>query len=207
MDAYETLCRTVVAQPSRRGVARALAGLAGSGVLAAVLGVTDAEAKKRKKKKKKKKQPEAQVTLCVNGQTLTVPESVALSLLAQGATYGACPPSPPPSPPPPPPPAPNSSFTATPMTKGAVTPACASAGANAQGQADFTIQGATICGTFQASGLSGAAIGKHVRTGVAGVNGSLALDFSAAALDEQLCLPCPGTVCADIAANPAAFYA
>jgi hypothetical protein len=39
---------------------------------------------------------QAQVTLCLKGQTLTVPQSVASSLLSQGATQGACPPSPPP---------------------------------------------------------------------------------------------------------------
>jgi hypothetical protein len=53
-DLFHTLLRSLSTQPSRRGVARALAGLVGSGVLASVLGSTEAEAKKKKKKKKKK---------------------------------------------------------------------------------------------------------------------------------------------------------
>jgi hypothetical protein len=104
MDAtrFDDLLRTVSAASRRR----VLAGLA-SGLLAILpLSLGDDAAAKKKRKKKKKKPTEAQVTLCVNGKSLTVPESVALSLIAQGATYGACPlpPPPPPSPPPPPPP-------------------------------------------------------------------------------------------------------
>lgn len=85
----DTLARSLTNSGSRR---RALAASVGSLLAFSVLPL---EAK-RKKKKRKKKKIEELVTLCVNGQTLTVPESVALSLIAQGATYGACPPPPPP---------------------------------------------------------------------------------------------------------------
>lgn len=70
----------------------------------------DAKKKGKKGKRGKKKAP---ITVCLNGQTLTVPASGSGALLSQGAVTGACAPvsppaSPPPSPPvsPPPPHAP-----------------------------------------------------------------------------------------------------
>jgi hypothetical protein len=75
------------------------------------------------------------------------------------------------------------------------------------GSAQFTIQGATICGTFTASNLSSAVNMKHIHPGVAGTNNPPVVDFSASPLGQQECLPCPGSVCTDIINNPASFYA
>ena len=66
----------------RPALALVLAGAAGW------MGLAESEARKKKK-----------VTLCLNGQTLTVKKSKKASLLGQGATQGACAASPPPPPP------------------------------------------------------------------------------------------------------------
>ena len=100
MDAehFDALLRALATDRSRRTVLGLLSGLGLTGLLGPA-----AEAGKHKKKKKK-------VTVCLNGQTLRVSKSVALVLVSQGATLGACPPvsppvpPPPPGPPPPPPP-------------------------------------------------------------------------------------------------------
>src|SRR5262245_17304474 len=90
---FDTLLRRLTTSRSRRG---AMVGLLAGAV--SLLGMAETEAKHKKKKKKKTQPSTVQVTLCLNGQTLTVPESAVASLLSQGATEGACPP---PSPPPP----------------------------------------------------------------------------------------------------------
>lgn len=103
MDAERIAARltALTTVPSRR---RLLGALSAFG-LGALLIHPDADAKNRRKHKNtKKKAKQKTVTLCLNGQSLVVPKSVALSLLKQGATFGECsaPPSPPPPPPPPP---------------------------------------------------------------------------------------------------------
>jgi hypothetical protein len=77
------------------------------------------------------------------------------------------------------------------------------------GSAQFTIQGATICGTFQfTNGTPDSTVnGTHIHAGAVGVDGGIAVDFSPAVLNQQTCVPCPGTTCSDIISNPAAFYA
>jgi len=57
MDAtrFQDLLRTVTNTPSRRGIARAVAGFGLSGMLTTRLALSDAEAKKKRKKRKKKK--------------------------------------------------------------------------------------------------------------------------------------------------------
>ena len=87
----DTLARSLTTTGSRRSALAA--------GLSSLLAFSALPTAAKRKKKKKKKKIEELVTLCVNGQTLTVPKSVALSLIAQGATYGACPPPPPPPPP------------------------------------------------------------------------------------------------------------
>ena len=80
---------------------------------------------------------------------------------------------------------------------------------NGSGSAQFTIQGATICGTFQfANGTGDSTVkGTHIHAGAPGVDGGIVVDFSAAVLNQQTCVPCPGTTCSNIITNPAAFYA
>lgn len=65
-DRFDSLARSVTSAPSRRGVARALAGLTLSGMLALRLGLADTEARKRRKKRKKKKNGNPSPT-CVDG--------------------------------------------------------------------------------------------------------------------------------------------
>jgi hypothetical protein len=86
MDAnrFDTLSRFLATATPRRETLRLLSSVVlGASLL--YLDKGDIGAKRKKKKKKK-----AKVTVCVNGQSLTVPKSVALSLIEQGATYGAC---------------------------------------------------------------------------------------------------------------------
>jgi len=97
-DRFDSLTRNLTTAGSRRVALGSL--LAGS---LALLGLGGTDAKKGKGKKKKKKKP---VSVCLNGQATTVPKATALTLLALGATFGACPP-PTAPPPPPPPPDPN----------------------------------------------------------------------------------------------------
>jgi hypothetical protein len=77
------------------------------------------------------------------------------------------------------------------------------------GSAQFTIQGTTICGTFQfANGTFDSTVnGTHIHAGAPGVDGGIVVDFSPAVLNQQTCVPCPGTTCSNIISNPAAFYA
>jgi hypothetical protein len=181
-DRFETLLRYLATTPSRRTALRLLAGSSLGGLLTiggAHLGV----AKKKK------------VTLCHKGlTTITVSKKAKKKHIKHGDTVGACPTTLPPV----------FSFKADPMTGANEVPPVVTMGT---GSAQFTIQGSTICGTFQATGLSSSVTGKHIHAGVAGVDGGVVVDFTAAVLNEQLCVPCPGTVCADIIANPAVFYA
>lgn len=76
---FDRLTRRWSAQTPRRTVV--------GGLVSGVLGLTvlqDTEAKKKKK-----------VTLCLNGQTISVKKSKKGSILSQGATQGACPSAPP----------------------------------------------------------------------------------------------------------------
>ena len=43
--------------------------------------------------------------------------------------------------------------------------------------------------------------------GPAGRTAASSVDFSPAVLDQQTCVPCPGTTCSDIINTPEAFYA
>lgn len=87
---FDALTRALTARRSRRAVAAALGGLL-------TLGTLSGDAKKKRKKK---------VTLCHEGQTISVSRKKEKSHLKHGDTLGACPPSPPPPNPPPPPPSP-----------------------------------------------------------------------------------------------------
>lgn len=81
MDAhrFERIVRTWAEAGSRRPI---LGVLIGGG--ASLAGLTAASGKRRKKKKP--------VTLCLNGETITVPKKKQGSYLRQGATAGKCPP-------------------------------------------------------------------------------------------------------------------
>jgi len=74
---FDRIVRSWATPGSRRPVLGLLAG--GAASLAGLAGTSG----KRKKKKK--------VTLCLNGQTLTVPKKQQGSYLSQGATAGKCP--------------------------------------------------------------------------------------------------------------------
>jgi hypothetical protein len=80
MDAsrFDRIVRTWAEAGSRRPILGLLAG----GV-AGLAGLTGAAGKRKKKKKK--------VTLCLKGQTITVPKKKQGSYLSQGATAGKCP--------------------------------------------------------------------------------------------------------------------
>lgn len=90
MDAnrFDDLLRTFSAG-SRRGLARALFGIALAGPLGIRVDMEEAAAKKKKKKK---------TTLCLDGQTIQAAKKQKKKLLQSGATPGACPASPPPPP-------------------------------------------------------------------------------------------------------------
>jgi hypothetical protein len=87
---FDRFTRTWASDASRRSILGLLAGSAFG-----LAGLAASEAGKKGKKK---------VTLCLNGQTITVKKSKKGSLLGQGATQGACAVSPPPPPRPSPPP-------------------------------------------------------------------------------------------------------
>ena len=72
-DRFDRITRTWTTVGSRRP----LLGLA-AGALAGVIGLVESDAKKKKKK----------VTLCLNGQTITVPKKKQGSYVRQGATSG-----------------------------------------------------------------------------------------------------------------------
>jgi hypothetical protein len=80
MDAsrFDEMVRSWAEAGSRRSLLTALAGGA-----AALTGMTETSGKRKKKKKK--------VTLCLNGQTITVPKKQQGGYLSQGATVGKCP--------------------------------------------------------------------------------------------------------------------
>ena len=79
MDAnhFDRIVRTWAEPGSRRPVLGLLAG-----GIAGLAGLTETAGKRKKKKK---------VTLCLNGQTITVPKKQQGSYLGQGATAGKCP--------------------------------------------------------------------------------------------------------------------
>lgn len=78
MDAsrFDHLVRTWAEAGSRRPLLGVLAG-----GIAGLAGLTEAAGKRKKK-----------ITLCLNGQTITVPKKKKNSYLGQGATAGKCPP-------------------------------------------------------------------------------------------------------------------
>jgi hypothetical protein len=84
---FDRLTRRWSSHTPRRTVVGALIG--------GVLGLTALSEREASSKKKK-------VTLCFNGQPITVKKNKKGSYLSQGATVGACRTSPPPPPPPPP---------------------------------------------------------------------------------------------------------
>jgi hypothetical protein len=106
------------------------------------------------------------------------------------------------------PPAPIFRFAANAMS-GANEVPVDSGDPSGSGSAQFTIQGATICGTFQfANGTPDSTVnGTHIHAGGPGVDGGIVVDFSPAVLNQQTCVPCPSTTCSNIISNPAAFYA
>ncbi|MFN8665510.1 MAG: hypothetical protein U0075_26755 [Thermomicrobiales bacterium] len=78
--AFDCLTKALTEPQSRRAVSRLLGGLAVGGPLA-LLGVTESTARKKKKGK---------VTLCHNGQTITVSKKARKAHLKHGDTLGAC---------------------------------------------------------------------------------------------------------------------
>ena len=203
MDAtqFDTVTKGLTTTPSRRQVVGGMLG----GLAATLAGARALEAKKKKGKKKDKKK----VTICHNGQTITVSQSALNAHLAHGDLVGVCPSLPPP---PPASPAPLVKFKADPMT--AANEVAPNVGDPlGRGSAQFTIQGSTICGLFQfATDTPNQTVsGAHIHAGNSTTNGPIVVDFfpsgGPTGVGQQLCLPCPGTVCADIQRNPAAFYA
>lgn len=109
-DRFDSLLRSLSGTPSRRNALRLLAGTAVSSLL--TLGAVPTEAKKggngkgkgkgkgKRNDKGNKGKGQENVTLCHDGQTITVSASSQQAHLAHGDTVGACQ-----SPPPPPPPA------------------------------------------------------------------------------------------------------
>lgn len=86
MDAngFDALAQSVANGQHRRGLIRVLAGTALGGLV--MLGAGTAEARKKKKKK---------ITLCHQGQTITVGKKAKKAHLKHGDTPGPCPPPPP----------------------------------------------------------------------------------------------------------------
>jgi hypothetical protein len=82
-SSFDRLAKAFTEPRSRRGLSRLLGGLAVGGPLA-LLGVTESEAKKKKK-----------VTLCHEGQTISVSKKAKKKHLKHGDTLGECPTSPP----------------------------------------------------------------------------------------------------------------
>jgi hypothetical protein len=82
---FDTLARSLSRSPSRRDVLQLLAGSALGGLVA--LGALPVDAKKKPK-----------VTLCHNGQTISVSKKAKKKHLKHGDGLGACPPAPPPGP-------------------------------------------------------------------------------------------------------------
>lgn len=97
MDAnrFDEFAQLVADARNRRGLVKLLAGTALGGLV--LIGAGGAEAKKKRKKKKKKKKDK--VTLCHNGQTITVSKKAQKAHLAHGDTLGPCGTVPPPPPP------------------------------------------------------------------------------------------------------------
>jgi hypothetical protein len=104
-DRFDQLLRSLTAAPSRRAAVRALTGAVVGAWLSFAAASTEAKkggkrkgkGKKKKGKGKGKKKNQGKVTLCHNGQTITVDKSAQGAHLAHGDTLGACS-----SPPPPP---------------------------------------------------------------------------------------------------------
>src|SRR5215213_9917464 len=210
MDAerFETLLRSLHHPPSRRDALRLLAGSTLGGLL--TLGMRPAEAKKggkgKGKGKKGKNNADKKVTICHNGQTLSISQSALQAHLGHGDAVGDCPP---PSPPPPPlPPLPIFTLAAKEMTGAKEIPA-GSGDPIGSGSAQFTIQGSTICGTFQFSSTTpnSTVTGTHIHAGASDAEGGIVVDFTPVGLGQPKCVPCPGTICDQIKATPAAFYA
>lgn len=86
-DRFDTFARLAAPLSRRRGAG--LLGLLGALGLSQAATMDDAAAKKKKRKKKKKKKTS---TLCLRGQTITVPRKKRDQFLLNGATLGACPP-------------------------------------------------------------------------------------------------------------------
>lgn len=79
---FDRLTKTLMESRSRRGLSQLLGGLAVGGSLA-LLGAPESTAKKKPK-----------VTLCHNGQTISVSKKAKKAHLKHGDTLGACPPGP-----------------------------------------------------------------------------------------------------------------
>lgn len=84
LERFDELTRAFSGASTRRRFGGLMTAL-GLGAVAGIglLGATETQAKKRRKKKK--------LTLCLNGQTITVGKRQAKKQLRQGATKGACP--------------------------------------------------------------------------------------------------------------------
>src|SRR5436190_1288242 len=83
---FDALTRTVSRFPSRREMLR---GLAGAGLGLGALRMSQVEAAKNGGKGKNKKG--AKVTICHQGQTITVSSSALKAHLTHGDTEGSCP--------------------------------------------------------------------------------------------------------------------
>ena len=188
MDAerLETLLRSLSETPSRRGALRLLFASALGGLI--TVGALPTVAKKKQK-----------VTLCHNGQTISVSKKAKKKHLKHGDAVGPCQPPPPPI----------FRFAADPMTGANEVPPEDPGG---NGSAQFTIQGSTICGTFQLTTTPPSTVtGTHIHAGASGAEGGIVVDFGAA-LNQQTCVTCPSAACpnastpSNIIANPAGFY-
>jgi hypothetical protein len=88
-DRFDTLLRSLSQTPSRRNALRLLAGSALGGLV--TVGAGTAGAKNGGKGKVKSKNKKGKVTLCHQGQTMTVSKSAQKAHLAHGDTIGRCP--------------------------------------------------------------------------------------------------------------------
>lgn len=88
---FDALAQSFASSRDRRGIVRLMAGSALGGLVLA--GTSEADAKRKKHKNKNKK-----ITICHNGQTISVSKNAKKGHLKHGDTLGECPTSPPPPP-------------------------------------------------------------------------------------------------------------
>jgi hypothetical protein len=93
---FDAIAQSLAFSRDRRGIVRLLTGSALGGLVLASASDADAKGKKNKKNKNKNKK----ITICHNGQTITVSKNAKKGHLKHGDTLGECQSSPPPPPPP-----------------------------------------------------------------------------------------------------------